>query len=104
LARAQFYYENLCLEVGRAAQVDSDSKVAKQFKVTPAFVKYWSTKFTDPLFHAGELGGAHNCLFDEEAEIVVQTVLWELVKLDDTLNDTEYAALLTGGGIAVDRR
>jgi hypothetical protein len=104
MSRAQKYYYQLCYKVGEAGQLDSDSKVGDRFGVTPAFVKYWKTKFADPSFHGGELGGAHNCKFTADGQKLVEWCLWELVQINSQLTCTSYALYLTQIGISVDRK
>jgi hypothetical protein len=104
MQRAQRYYQNLCLSVAEAADLESESKVAGRFAVTKKFVWYWNSKLNDANFHPGELGGAHNTKFDAGAQILVERILWELIQIDDKMTNTAYAAIMTDCGVPVDRK
>lgn len=79
LGRVDQHYENLKLNIAYAAQFTSYAKVAQRFGVTEAMVRYHYNKYIDPNFHPGTIGGPRNCLFDDQAQLVMELVLWELV-------------------------
>lgn len=98
------WYHTLCYNVGFAGLVSPEAEVMRRFGVTRAFVRYWTEKARDPNFHSGELGGARHCLFTEDAQLVVERVLWSEVLENPFRTNTAFALALNEMGIDVDKR
>lgn len=54
------------------------------------------------MLHTGTIGGARNCLFTFEEQLVVEEQLWAEVQREPMRRRREYAAILTARGFAVD--
>src|SRR3954467_13740809 len=103
-SRAQRWYTTLCYNVGTTGLNETEAEVMDRFGVSRAFVRYWTEKARDPTFHNRELGGAHRCMFTENAQLLVERVLWEQVLSDPVRSNREFARVMTGLGINVDER
>jgi hypothetical protein len=101
-SRSRRWYQRLCYNVGMDGLILSEAEVMNRYGMPRGFVRYWTEKARDPNFHSGELGGAHNCLFTEDAQILVEKTLWDCVRRDPFRTEVDYARELTNLGITVD--
>ena len=89
-----------CASGGHQSQV----KIADDIGQTRGFVRYWSTKASNPALHDGELGGARNPIFTEEGQTLVEEMLFNELHRDCTRTCRAFAQVLTERGFEVDSR
>src|SRR5688572_4829369 len=100
MSRAQQRYEDLCFAVGRDSQLYPEAEILKRYpSITRGFARYWAQKYADPNFHDGQWGGARNNKFTEEAEAIVEAVLFTLVQENSFQTTVQYVQDLQALGI-----
>lgn len=81
-----------------------DTQIAREMGQTVDFARYWSTKASDPTLHNGTIGGARNCMFSEEEQLLVEEMLWAEIEREPRRLLRDYAAILTARGFLVNAK
>jgi hypothetical protein len=94
-------YVAVCQAVVHACAEGTDVEVQRRLLVSRGKVRYWRRKSTDPSFHPGPMGGAHNFRFDEPTERLVHLVLWQEIQADPLRTAQQLTVLLVCDSISL---